>query len=312
MKNDLVIEPLPSSARRAHTVLRCLRCGQDGMLDVQSDAARCGDCSAVFPCADGVPVLVRDAQRLADEIEEARRVNPAWYEAEQPPESVSPWRHHLKKRRLYVERVLGRELARRGRQRAGRLLDLGCGDGNHLLWLKRFAEDLYGCDYNIVRLARARARVQDATLFLADILDFPAADGAFDVIFFNHVIEHIPDDAGALATVARLLAPGGLLVLGTPNEGAWWWQLAYKRAPEVRATTDHVHFYTAAALAGKVKASGLDIIEIEHMGWGPPDWRLDGRVRKYKFLDDLFEVLGRSLIPRQASSLYVIAQNAIE
>ena len=258
-----------------------------------------------------MPVLVRDVQGLATQIYEARRVNPAWYLAEQPPESVSPWRHHLKKRRQFVEGVLGRELARRDKERAARLLDLGCGDGNHLLWLKRFAEDLYGCDYNIVRLARARARARDATLFLADILDFPAADGAFDVIFFNHVIEHIPDDLGALSTVRRLLAPGGLLVLGTPNEGAWWWQLAYKRAPDMRATTDHVHFYTAETLAEKVRTVGLDIVEIKHMGWGPPDWRLDGRIRKYKFLDDLFEFVGRRLLLRQASSLYLVAQKAI-
>ena len=312
MNSDLASKPTPSSERPVHALLRCLHCGQDGVLEVQNDAARCRSCSAVFPCAEGVPVLVRDAERLAGEIEEARRVNPGWYVAEQPPESVSPWRHHLKKRRLYVERLLGRELARRGKVRAARLLDLGCGDGNHLVWLKRFAEDLYGCDYNIIRLARAGVRVRDATLFLADILDFPAADSAFDVIFFNHVIEHIPDDSGALATVARILAPGGLLVLGTPNEGTWWWQLAYKRAPDVRATTDHVHFYTAETLAGKVRTAGLDIVEIEHMGWGPPDWRLDGRIRKYKVLDDLFEAVGRRLIPRQASSLYVIASKAIE
>jgi SAM-dependent methyltransferase len=312
MNGNLAIGSTSSSERRVHAVLRCLYCGQDGGLGVQNDAARCRYCSAIYPCAEGVPVLARDAQTLAGEIEEARRVNPAWYVAEQPPESASPWRHHLKKRRLYVERVLGRELARRGKGRAARLLDLGCGDGNHLVWLSRFAEDLYGCDYNIVRLARSRARVQGATLFLADILDFPAADGAFDVIFFNHVIEHIPDDSSALASVARILAPGGLLVLGTPNEGAWWWQLAYKRAPDVRATTDHVHFYTEATLTKKVRAAGLNILEVEHMGWGPPDWRIDGRIRKYKVLDDLFETLGRRLIPRQASSLYVIANKAID
>lgn len=296
------------SARQALAVLRCLHCGRDDVLDVQSDVASCRVCSGSFPCADGVPVLVRDFQGLATQIDQARTVNPAWYVTEQPPESVSPWRHHLKKRRKYVEAVLSRELARRDKVRAARLLDLGCGDGNHLLWLKRYAEDLYGCDYNIVRLTRARALARNATLFLADILDFPAADGAFDVIFFNHVIEHIPDDFGALTTVSRLLAPDGLLVLGTPNEGAWWWQLAYKRAPEVRATTDHVHFYTAETLARKVRSVGLNIVEITHMGWGPPDWQLDGRIRKYKFLDDLFEFVGRRLLLRQASSLYLVAK----
>jgi 2-polyprenyl-3-methyl-5-hydroxy-6-metoxy-1,4-benzoquinol methylase len=206
-----------------------------------------------------------------------------------------------------VEGVLGRELAKRGRTKELRLLDLGCGDGNHLPWLAGFAGEIYGSDYNLVRLARARARFPSATLFLGDILDFPAADGAFDIVFFNHVIEHIPHDEAALTTVARILAPGGIMVLGTPNEGAWWWQLAYRRAPEVRASTDHVHFYTADTIAAKMQAAGLDIAEIEHMGWGPPDWRLDGRIRKYKVIDDLFEAVGRRLMPRQASSLYVIA-----
>ena len=161
-----------------------------------------------------------------------------------------------------------------------------------------------------LRLARARTRLPDATLFLGDILDFPAADNAFDAIFFNHVIEHIADDGAALATVTRVLAPGGVVVLGTPNEGAWWWQLAYRRAPDIRASTDHVHFYTAETIGEKMRATGLHIIQIEHMGWGPPDWRLDGRIRKYKLLDDAFEWFGRRLIPRQASSLYVIASKA--
>lgn len=43
------------------------------------------------------------------------------------------------------------------------------------------------------------------------------------------------------------------------------------------------------------------------MGWGPPLWWLDARVRRYEVLDDLFEVLGKALIPRQASSLYLLA-----
>lgn len=277
------------------------------MLELYAAEARCRSCNAVFPSADGIPVFVRYYDRLAREIDEARRVNPAWYETEQPSEIVSPWRHHLKKRRLYVERVLCRELAKRERAKVERILDLGCGDGNHLPWLASVAERIYGSDYNIVRLARAQARFPGATLFLGDILDFPVADRAFEIVFFNHVIEHIPDDAAALATVARILAPGGLLVLGTPNEGAWWWQLAYRRAPEIRASTDHVHFYTAETLAAKVQAAGLDIVEIEHMGWGPPDWRLDGRIRKYKIVDDMFEWFGRLLIPQQASSLYIIA-----
>jgi SAM-dependent methyltransferase len=239
----------------------------------------------------------------------ARSVNPLWYVEEQPPEEASPWRHHIKKRRQYVERVLHRELTARGTAKAAALLDLGCGDGNHPKWLGRHAQVLYGSDYNALRLARARSLVPEARLFLGDILDYPAEDGAFDVIFFNHVIEHIPDDVRALSEIRRILAPGGLLILGTPNEGAWWWQLAYRRTPHLRATTDHVHFYTAETISAKMQDAGLRITEVHHMGWGPPDWELDGRWRRHKLVDDVFEWIGKLLLRRQASSLYIIATN---
>jgi SAM-dependent methyltransferase len=187
------------------------------------------------------------------------------------------------------------------------LLDLGCGDGNNLAWLSAFAQQSYGSDYNLIRLVRSKARNPEATIFAADILDFPAETDAFDIIFFNHVIEHIPDDVRALAAVERILKPGGLLVLGTPNEGSWWWQWAYRRDPESLKNTDHCHFYTAGTIGAKVAASGLRLQETHHLGWGPPDWKLDGRIRHYKFLDDLFTVVGRTFLPTQASSLYLLA-----
>jgi SAM-dependent methyltransferase len=288
------------------TVFRCPACHATPLL-ATSDVLACGACGGSFPSAGGIPLLVANPGTHEEVMAQARAVNPDWYKAEQPPEAASPWRHHLKRRRLYVASVLARELGKRGRSRAAKLLDLGCGDGTNLLWLREFAENLYGSDYNLVRLARARARSPDATLFLADILDYPAVDGCFDVVFFNHVIEHIPDDRVALATAYRILAPGGLLVLGTPNEGAWWWQLAYKRAPEIRKTTDHIHFYTAASISEKMRDAGFNVFEVKHMGWGPPDWHLDGKWRQHKWVDDLFETLGRTFVPNQASSLYLLA-----
>jgi len=289
--------------------LRCPTC-RAGTLAAggSQEALVCSACGAQHLAQEGVAFLVADAGAHGDAIEKARSVNPLWYQDEQPAELVSPWRHHMRKRRLYVQGVIRAELARRGLSRVPRLLDMGCGDGNHLRWLSDFAEATYGSDYNPVRLARARAQLPDATLFMADILDFPAFDRSFDVIFFNHVIEHIPQDVKALETAKRLLAPGGLLILGTPNEGAWWWQLAYRRDPESLRTTDHVHFYTAGLLRERMQSAGLRVEHIHHMGWGPPDWRLDGRIRKYKLVDDGFEWIGRLFLKGQASSLYALAR----
>lgn len=49
-----------------------------------------------------------------------------------------------------------------------------------------------------------------------DITRLPFCDGAFDLIVCYHVLEHIPDDHAAMAELARVLAPGGLLILQVP------------------------------------------------------------------------------------------------
>ena len=282
--------------------LRCPHC-HGGPLDDRN----CRACGRPIRIEHGVPILVREWAPLQEQIDAATRVRPNWYLEEQPPEQASPWRHHLRKRREYVQRVLTSHLRRLGDGKARRLLDLGCGDGNNLTWLSGFVEHVYGSDYNLVRLVRAKAQNPGATIFAADILDFPAEDEAFDVIFFNHVIEHIKDDVAALRSARRLLKRGGLLIVGTPNEGAWWWQWAYRRDPSSLATTDHVHFYTGETIAERMRAAGLSVLDTHYMGWGPPDWRLDGRIRKYKFVDDAFTLIGRTFLPRQASSLYLLA-----
>jgi 2-polyprenyl-3-methyl-5-hydroxy-6-metoxy-1,4-benzoquinol methylase len=286
--------------------LTCLSCGA-ATLEWREGGARCTSCAAPVRIEEGMPILARNWAAIQSEIDEARRVKPNWYQFEQSPEQTSPWRHHLRKRRLYVEHAIARHLAATRTKKAARLLDLGCGDGNNLRWLSQYADHAYGSDYNLVRLARAHAQNPDATIFAADILDFPGETGAFDIVYFNHVIEHIPDDVKALTEVRRILKPGGLVVLGTPNEGSWWWQLAYRRDPQSLATTDHVHFYTAETIAERMRAAGLTVKEVHHLGWGPPDWRLDGQIRKYKFVDDAFTLMGRLLLPRQASSLYLLA-----
>lgn len=50
-----------------------------------------------------------------------------------------------------------------------------------------------------------------------NILNLPFEDGSFDVVFYHHVIEHVSDPAASLDELWRILAPGGLIYVGTPN-----------------------------------------------------------------------------------------------
>ena len=267
------------------------------------DDLACVSCGHAVQVLDDVPVLVRDFEKLSDQIEEARQSDRTeWYSDSHDAAWKGPYRHHLQKRVNLVRDYLKTIISARSERPV--LLDMGCGDGGNFFWLSQLGADLYGSDYNLLRLGRARRREMANGLALADILDYPVADNSIDIVFFNHVLEHIPDDERALTEVYRILKKGGTCVLGVPNEGVFWWQLAYKLEPDSLRTTDHVHFYTAKALAKKIEAAGFRIEKTHHVGWGLPHWSLDCRVRGYKILDDLFEAVGRVILPTQASSLY--------
>ena len=141
---------------------------------------------------------------------------------------------------------------------------------------------------------------------MADLTEYPAADDSFDLVFCHHVIEHVPAVDRALAEVRRILRPGGIAVIGTPNEGAGFWRLAYRLQPQTRRSTDHVHFFTATTLTEQAEAAGMRLLEMKPIGWGVPHWSLDARVRGVKAVDDLFEAVGRRLLPGQATSLYAL------
>jgi hypothetical protein len=89
------------------------------------DTLVCLACGASPPLREGVALLVRDPPAHEAALEAARRASPGWYEMEQPRADASPWRHHLAKRRRYVEGVLRRALAEHAAQGGQTMLAAG-------------------------------------------------------------------------------------------------------------------------------------------------------------------------------------------
>src|SRR5690242_19298580 len=95
-----------------------------------------------------------------------------------------------------------------------RVLDVGCGDGRHVVEAARRGAMAVGVDYDASELRKTRARCADArvALIVGDAAHLPFADGVFHAVVCTETLEHLPDDTAAMAEIARVLDPGGVLL----------------------------------------------------------------------------------------------------
>ena len=110
-------------------------------------------------------------------------------------------------------------LARRYGKKGGRLLEVGSGLG-HLVGQLEDSFETYGMDLNHWAVKQSKPVINKTSLETASAQDLPYADGSFDVVIIKHIVEHLPDPAKALREIGRVTAPGGILILATPNLGS--------------------------------------------------------------------------------------------
>jgi len=158
-----------------------------------------------------------------------------------------------------------------------RLLDLGCGPGVLLRALAASAPRVraVGLDEGADRLLQARAAPTPFPLLRGDAQSLPFRDASFERVLAAEVLEHLPDDAAALAEIRRVLAPGGLLALSVPHESypfLWdpinsvWSALGgapFRTGPLVGIWTGHERLYRPEELAKRVASAGLEVLRVE-------------------------------------------------
>jgi SAM-dependent methyltransferase len=134
--------------------------------------------------------------------------------------------------------------------RPGRFLDAGCGPGGNGAWLADRGT-VVGVDLaaEALKLVRTRHPQVLATRGSLDHLPFP--DACFDVVLCLTVLYTVLDDGAALGELARVVAPGGAVLLIEPAFAA------LRRAHD--ATVHGRRRYRRAELAQRVRATGLDV-----------------------------------------------------
>lgn len=114
----------------------------------------------------------------------------------------------------------------------GKILDIGCGDGDTLGLLKKLGWETYGLDMDSRAVETARRRGINAKLgTFRELSTYP--DSYFDAIRLYHVIEHIDNPSLCLSLIRKKLKKEGELLIGTPNInsplasifGSYWYNL---------------------------------------------------------------------------------------
>ncbi|MDI3489987.1 MAG: hypothetical protein PWP11_1264 [Thauera sp.] len=142
------------------------------------------------------------------------------------------------------------------------LADLGCGRGEWLAVLDDAGLTAFGVDSNATAIARTRA--QGLTAFEADVGEWMAqrGDESLGAISALHVVEHLPFEVlvRTLDEALRVLRPGGLLILETPDPanimvatGSFW------------LDPSHLRPIPADLLAFTVRSRGFEAVEVERL-----------------------------------------------
>lgn len=143
---------------------------------------------------------------------------------------------------------------------AGPVLDAACGTGRHTAYLAAAGREVTGVDASPEMLARAREHVPGAELLEGDLTALPVTDASYTGAVCALALAHLPDLGPALTELARVLRPGGRLVISNPHPlatGVLDWRAVYRDAPDGRRLTipeyphlhsDYVDGFTAAGL----------------------------------------------------------------
>jgi 2-polyprenyl-3-methyl-5-hydroxy-6-metoxy-1,4-benzoquinol methylase len=190
--------------------------------------------------------------------------------------------------------------------RRGRLLDVAAGSGIAAEALSAQGWEVAATDISDDLVAQVRARGVDARVHDIASGTVPFEDASFEAVFAGEIIEHLVDTTAFLDEVRRVLGPGGILVVTTPNLASLEnrLRLLMGRYPvwvEVALSDQgHVRAYTLPTLRAHLQARGF-VVEAIAGNWVPllpQRWIDDVRLPPLARTGDWFPSLSQGLIAR--------------
>jgi len=165
----------------------------------------------------------------------------------------------------------------------GTVLEIGCGKGAFLDQCRARGLRATGCELNAAAAAAARRRGHDVLVATGDEI----ADGEkrWDAVCSFQVLEHVADAGGFLRDIARLVRPGGLVVLAVPNRESFVRHANERLEIALDLPPHHMSRWNAAVFRGLGRWLPLEFVRAECEPLAPEHLRhwvgaQSGRIRR--------------------------------
>ena len=153
-----------------------------------------------------------------------------------------------------------------------RVLDVGCGDGLNAGKILTDIGDYIGVDVSETAVEAACQNGYDASL-IEDAVTLPFEDETVDAVVSMEVIEHLMFPLSAVEEISRILRPGGVVLLTTPNIAYWrlrldmlfrgrWNPLGDTLAVKEPWRDPHIRFFTTRSMRGMLESAGLEVLDV--------------------------------------------------
>ncbi|GAB4571976.1 MAG: hypothetical protein Kow0077_10090 [Anaerolineae bacterium] len=169
-------------------------------------------------------------------------------------------------------------------KRDGLILEAGCGLSAAVINLRQRGFRVIGLDYAVNALQKGRDYDPTLELHAGDVHALPYASGSLDGYLSFGVLEHFEHGMGpALQEAARVLKPGGILVLTIPYPNIVWRLSQWRRKMQGRSTLTNDAFYestyTQHDLIREATAAGFEVLEVQPTSIDFTLWGLGGPFR---------------------------------
>ncbi len=151
-----------------------------------------------------------------------------------------------------IERASGR--------RGGRHLDVGSGPG--MLVAHAISRGWDAIGQEISHWACERAREQGIPVLEGPLGEHGLPSDSFDAISMFDVLEHLPEPHPVVRETLRMLKPGGVLVIETPNIGGFFARRIYRERSELVKPRSHICLYNTRAARTLLKGAGFRTVEV--------------------------------------------------